>query len=69
VADGWCWFVLREKYYWLFVGGWFGLREKYCWLVAYKPNEQRVSSEVTTDPSGYGQAWAKRWVADIMRTS
>jgi hypothetical protein len=25
VADGWCWFVLREKY---------------CWLVADKPNEQ-----------------------------
>jgi hypothetical protein len=21
VADGWCWFVVREKYYWL-VGGW-----------------------------------------------
>jgi hypothetical protein len=25
VADGWCWFVLREKY---------------CWLVADKPSEQ-----------------------------
>jgi hypothetical protein len=25
VADGWCWF---------------GLREKYCWLVADKPSEQ-----------------------------
>jgi hypothetical protein len=25
VADGWCWFVLREEY---------------CWLVADKPNEQ-----------------------------
>jgi hypothetical protein len=24
VADGWCWFVLREKY---------------CWLVADKPSE------------------------------
>jgi hypothetical protein len=23
VADGWCWFVLREKYCWLVVGGWF----------------------------------------------
>jgi hypothetical protein len=21
VADGWCWFVLREKYCWLVVGG------------------------------------------------
>jgi hypothetical protein len=25
VADGWCWFALREKY---------------CWLVADKPSEQ-----------------------------
>jgi hypothetical protein len=40
VADGWCWFVLREKYCWLVVGGWFVLREKYCWLVADKPSEQ-----------------------------
>jgi hypothetical protein len=21
VADGWCWFVLREKYCWLVAGG------------------------------------------------
>jgi hypothetical protein len=40
VADGWCWFVLREKYCWLVAGGWFVLREKYCWLVADKPSEQ-----------------------------
>jgi hypothetical protein len=40
VADGWCWFVLRERYCWLVVDGWFVLREKYCWLVANKPNEQ-----------------------------
>jgi hypothetical protein len=40
VADGWCWFVLREEYYWLIAGGWFVLREKYCWLVADKPSEQ-----------------------------
>jgi hypothetical protein len=40
LADGWCWFVLRENYYWLIAGGWFVLREKYCWLVADKPNEQ-----------------------------
>jgi hypothetical protein len=40
VADGWCWFVLREKYCWLVGDGWFVLREKYCWLVADKPNEQ-----------------------------
>jgi hypothetical protein len=40
VADGWCWFVLREKYCWLVAGGWFLLREKHCWLVADKPSEQ-----------------------------
>jgi hypothetical protein len=34
VADGWCWFVLREEYCCLVAGGWFVLREKYCWLVA-----------------------------------
>jgi hypothetical protein len=34
LADGWCWFVLREEYCWLVAGGWFVLREKYCWLVA-----------------------------------
>jgi hypothetical protein len=37
VVDGWCWFVLREKYCWLLAGGWFVLREKYCCLVADKP--------------------------------
>jgi hypothetical protein len=45
VADGWCWFVLREKYCWLIPGGWFVLREKYCWLVADKPSEQGVCLE------------------------
>jgi hypothetical protein len=40
VADGWCWFPLREEYCWLVVGGWFVVREKYCWLVADKPSEQ-----------------------------
>jgi hypothetical protein len=40
VVDGWCWFVLREKYCWLVAGGWFVVREKYCWLVADKPSEQ-----------------------------
>jgi hypothetical protein len=40
VADGWCWFVLREKYCWLVAGGWFVVREKYCWLVADKSSEQ-----------------------------
>jgi hypothetical protein len=43
VADGWCWFVLREKYCWLIAGGWFVLREKYCWLVADTPSEQGAS--------------------------
>jgi hypothetical protein len=43
VADGWCWFVLREEYCWLVAGGWFVLREKYCWLVADKPSEQALS--------------------------
>jgi hypothetical protein len=42
VADGWCWFVLREKYCWLVAGGWFVVREKYCWLVADKPSEHGV---------------------------
>jgi hypothetical protein len=45
VADGWCWFVLREKYCWLVAGGWFVLREKYCWLVADKPSEQAASKD------------------------
>jgi hypothetical protein len=42
VADGWCWFILREEYCWLVVGGWFVVREKYCWLVADNPSEQGV---------------------------
>jgi hypothetical protein len=45
VADGWCWFVLREEYCWLVAGGWFVLREKYYWLVADKPNEQGQNTE------------------------
>jgi hypothetical protein len=43
VADGWCWFILREKYCWLVGGGWFVLREKYYWLVADKPSEHPIS--------------------------
>jgi hypothetical protein len=46
VADGWCWFVLREKYCWLVAGGWFVLREKYCWLVADKPSEQGTALQI-----------------------
>jgi hypothetical protein len=45
-VDGWCWFVLREEYCWLVVGGWFVLRENYCWLVADKPSEQAGCAEV-----------------------
>jgi hypothetical protein len=48
VADGWCWFVLREEYCWLVAGGWFVVREKYCWVVADKPSEQDV--DVHGDP-------------------
>jgi hypothetical protein len=44
VADGWCWFVLREEYCWLVAGGWFVGREKYCWLVADKPSEHGDST-------------------------
>jgi hypothetical protein len=47
VADGWCWFVLREEDCWLVAGGWFVVREKYCWLVADKPNEQAVHLNVS----------------------
>jgi hypothetical protein len=43
VADGWYWFVLREKYCWLVADGWFVLREKYCWLVADKTSEQAAA--------------------------
>jgi hypothetical protein len=46
VVDGWCWFVLREKYCWLVAGGWFVLREKYGWLVADKPSEQGVITSI-----------------------
>jgi hypothetical protein len=51
MADGWCWFVLREKYCWLVVGDWFVLREKYCWLVADKPSEHGVSRGSLTSTS------------------
>jgi hypothetical protein len=29
VANGWCWFVLREEYCWLVAGGWCDVREMY----------------------------------------
>jgi hypothetical protein len=50
VADGWCWFVLREEYCWLIADGWFVVREKYCWLVADKPSEQGGNNKLL--PSG-----------------
>jgi hypothetical protein len=28
VADGWCWFVLRQEYCWLLAGGWFFFEKK-----------------------------------------
>jgi hypothetical protein len=46
VADGWCWFVLREKYCCLVAGGWFVLREKYCWMVADKSSEQAACIQI-----------------------
>jgi hypothetical protein len=48
VADGWCWFVLREEYCWLVAGGWFVVREKYCWLVADKRSEQAACRKRTS---------------------
>jgi hypothetical protein len=57
VADGWCWFVLREKYCWLVADGWFVLREKYRWLVADKPSEQgeRKEAGALRDGGGSGK--------------
>jgi hypothetical protein len=49
VTDGWCWFVLREKYCWLVAGDWFVLREKYCRLVGDKPSEQAGHSRERID--------------------
>jgi hypothetical protein len=36
VIDGWCWFVMREKYCWLITSGWFVLRENTAgwWLIS-----------------------------------
>jgi hypothetical protein len=45
VADGWYWFVLREKYCWLIAGGRFVLREKYCWLVVLGNSGKPVTLE------------------------
>jgi hypothetical protein len=53
VADGWCWFVLRQEHSWLVAGGWFVLRDKYCWLVADKPSEQGDHSHQPNDNTSY----------------
>jgi hypothetical protein len=37
VADGWCWFVVREKY---------------CWLVADKPSEQAAITTDVSNSNG-----------------
>jgi hypothetical protein len=53
VADGWCWFVLREEYCWLVAGGWLVLREKYCWLVA---DNRANKLENMASPKSFGHA-------------
>jgi hypothetical protein len=43
VADGWCWFVLREEYCWLVAAGcWWLVRSERKVLLADKPSEQAV---------------------------
>jgi hypothetical protein len=57
VADGWCWFVLREEYCWWLVA----VIEKYCWLVADKPSEQGVQRAAlwcSTTVTHCSVAWA-----------
>jgi hypothetical protein len=49
VADGWCWFVLREKYYWLVAGGWFliwGKSTASWWLIS-QSNRARAAQKAT----------------------
>jgi hypothetical protein len=57
VADGWCWFLLREEHCWLIAGGWFGVREKYCWLVADKKEHGADPTEAAAGP---GAPWPAR---------
>jgi hypothetical protein len=59
VADGWCWFVLREEYCWLVAGGWFVVREKYCWL-AWLNSAASVHLQRATN-------WRRRLAAGILR--
>jgi hypothetical protein len=51
VADGWCWFVLREEYCWLVADGWFVLREKYWWLIS-RANRLTEKAAATTTMTG-----------------
>jgi hypothetical protein len=69
VADGWCWFVLREEYCWLVAGGWFVVREKYCWLVADKPSEQGERSSGCTMILAQVRCHATRSLIDKMDNS
>jgi hypothetical protein len=60
VADGWCWFVLREEYCSLVAGGWFVLRGKHCWLVADKPSEQAINLRQTLLKVALLEIWNPR---------
>jgi hypothetical protein len=65
LADGWCWFVLREEYCWLVAGGWFVRREKYCCLVADKPNEQAEDDwDADTEKPRSVSAWGNHFLLD-----
>jgi hypothetical protein len=68
VADGWCWFVLREKYCWLVAGGWFVLSEKYCWLMADKPSEQADLSYFPSNVLILRQIWVEYPYAHTRKT-
>jgi hypothetical protein len=67
VADGWCWFILREKF-WLVAGGWFVLREKYCWLVADKPSEHAVNRPQTSLPLIASETYIYRMKDSLLDT-
>jgi hypothetical protein len=57
--DGWCWFVLREKYCCLIADDWFILREKYYSPVADKPNK-RCEGQYTHTLAGEVNSESKR---------
>jgi hypothetical protein len=70
VANGWCWFVVREEYCWLVASGWFLLREKYCWLVADKPSEQAdtISECVGHKINEWGVSWTNSCFHNVPET-